>query len=139
MVVKSTVFKNEWEHIAWLHGTISAYAQEISPTSQRTIKRMETQIATLVLAPSSDAGFTNRSPKPDTLRAVKVTKDNIKQLAADLAKAGNDVEWESKTAFRANSALFAVGTWMVEVYDYVSGINIYRSASLADRQKYDLR
>lgn len=93
---------------------------------------------------TTDGGFAARNPKPDSIKSTKVTEDNIKTIASNLAKQGWNVDWDGKDAFYAalpgaSRAHFVTGLWMIEGYDYVTDKTFYRPASLAERQRYDLR
>lgn len=83
--------------------------------------------------------FQTRTPKAESIKTVKITKDNIKKVAALLVKAGKDVNWRGRTAFIADSLGFGVGDWVVEEYDYELSVTFYRVATLAEREKHDLR
>ena len=95
---------------------------------------------------ATESPFRSYSPRPDTIRAVKLTKDNLKAVGAYMLKAlGGKVEVTEKGIFRGAAPadfitpLFVPGEWVIEEYDYERGVPTFRRAGLVDRQKYDLR
>ena len=104
----------------------------------------------------SDSVFSVRSPKLDSIKAVKLTHDNIRDVGAVLLKRGFKVavNLDITVAFSAvggkyppgtmgvltiGSDEFLTGEWLVEEFDYVENKAVFRKASVGDRQKYDLR
>jgi hypothetical protein len=92
-----------------------------------------------VLFSSSDGPFATRSPKPDQLKVVKLTKQNLKEVAAYVMKNhGGVLEVRSGTLV-IDGTLFTPGDYLVEEYDHGGGFTNYRVATLDERTKYDLR
>lgn len=105
----------------------------------------------------SDSVFSVRSPKPDSIKAVKLTCENIRNVGAELLKRGFKVEVNTDMAvltlavvakkypvgtmgvLTIGSDEFLTGEWLVEEFDFVANKAVFRKASVADRQKYNLR
>ena len=104
-------------------------------------------------ATMSDSVFSVRSPKPDSIKAVKLTCDNIRNIGAELLKRGFAVEVVDNPRLAKErgypSAVqgvlsiggvdFLTGDWLVEEFDFAVNETVFRRASVADRQKYNLR
>lgn len=85
--------------------------------------------------------FTSRRPKGDAIKAVKVTEDNAKKVAAHILKAlGGSVEVTKDHWIMVDGKYLARGGyWVVEDYDYANGEVAFHVATLDERKKYDLR
>lgn len=89
--------------------------------------------------------FEDIRPAPDTLRAVKLTKENLRDVAAEILKATGEIYFTEDGIYPKAppsdyvSPTFRVGDWVIEGYSYAKGEKRYRRATLKDRQKYDLR
>lgn len=90
--------------------------------------------------------FSTRGPKPDAIRAVKLTDDNLKEVGAYFLKAlGGIVEVNADEAPRGvvrvvdHYASFYVGEYIVEEWDYKADRVKFRVANLTERERYDLR
>lgn len=79
--------------------------------------------------------FNTHTEKAPSIRAVKLTKDNVKDVAALLAKDGQTVRLTEDSI----NNLWRVGDWIVENYDYDDGEISYYKATAAERRKFDLR
>lgn len=94
--------------------------------------------------------FAVHRPKADQIKAVKLTTDNIREVAGYmLATLGGGVKVESISDV-AGSGIYTfngdipsyvgrAGDWLTETYDYVKGKAVFVTASIAQRQQYDLR
>lgn len=90
--------------------------------------------------------FSERSPKPDTIKAVKLTEDNLRAVGGYIFQTtGQRVELadDSVGGLRVGSSLsvdrYRAGDWLVEDYDYIARETFFRLANLGERQKFDLR
>lgn len=96
--------------------------------------------------------FDTHTPKEESIKAVKLTIENMKDVAADiLTKVGGKVNVVTNIAeYTAlgftmpvltigDDAIFNPGEYIVEEYDYVVNKPVFRKASVADRQRFDLR
>lgn len=94
--------------------------------------------------------FTARSPRSDSIKAVKLTESNLREVAAYVLKAlGDGVQVEPKASTYPGGIslvrngiptyLANVGDWLTEEYDYVGNKVHFRKATLDEREKYDLR
>lgn len=99
---------------------------------------------------TTDGLFAVRSPKSDTIKAVKLTAKNLREVAAYVLKAlgdGVQVEPEAGTYPGGISLvrngiptyLANVGDWLTEKYDYVGNKVYFKKATLDECEKYDLR
>lgn len=88
--------------------------------------------------------------KPDGIKAVKLTKSNLKAVAAEVLKNTKLAVQVDETGFNAGPApspvdgairpdRYEIGDWIAESYDYLEGRVLYRPVSLMERQNYDLR
>ena len=106
----------------------------------------------------SDSVFSARSPKPDSIKTVKLTCDNIRNVGAELLKRGFKVEVNTDMLGLAFSSVgggkyppgtmgvltigsdeFLTGEYLVEEFDYVENKPVFRKASVKERQRFDLR
>lgn len=111
----------------------------------------EPDMASATLTVDRGPLFEHRQPVPEHIRAVKLTADNIRTVAAHiLEQLGGGVKVETpedafpagiyrENASGAPELIASQGDWLLEKYDYVKGTPVYVKASIADKQKYDLR
>lgn len=98
-----------------------------------------------VSPPANDGPLATRNPKADQIKAIKLTDDNVQEVAGYILKTiGGKVEVESLgnaglAIYVGGTYLARVGYWLTETYDYVNGTPVFHMAVLADREKYDLR
>lgn len=88
--------------------------------------------------------FTARSPKPDSIKAVKLTEGNVRDVAAHILKAiGGKVKVEDdRLSVHEGDFLHLsarVDQWIVEKYDYWFERVRFSTATTREREKYDLR
>lgn len=98
--------------------------------------------------------FNSYTPKPDNIKAVKLTKHNLSDVAAYILKeVGGAVTFDEAgvaigelihspvdgTVVGATRGMFEIGDWISEEYDYVANVVRFRKLGITDRQKYDLR
>lgn len=100
-----------------------------------------TNIATLVMAESPNHHFATRTPRSDSIKAVKLTEGNLQAVAGHvLDRVGGTVSVEDSTTILFQKIRFAgIGDWLIEGYDYGKGRATFRRANLTEREKYDLR
>lgn len=82
--------------------------------------------------------FHNKTPRADQLSTAKLAAKNIHDIASVMKNAGATVD-VTGDVLTVNTVVFNLGDWIVQEYNYVTGLEQYRPASLAERQKYDLR
>lgn len=92
--------------------------------------------------------FRVREAADKTFRSVKVTKENVRELGAEIGrKLDTEVITSSDSIgvgpFSPLSTTpaveFPVGTHIVEGWDYNRGVATFRAATLEERETYDLR
>lgn len=110
---------------------------------------MSGSVPTIVFTPMGDSLFNIRDPKPDSIKTVKLTVANIREVSAYIGKAlGAEVETSDTTIAlgprspvdqRLAGPWFTVGDYIIEGYDYRESKVEFRVANLTEHEKYDLR
>lgn len=96
----------------------------------------------VILSMQKDDVFGSHAPKEDTIKAVKLTKDNLRSVGAYILTVLGGPVSVSDVVTVGDLGLvstFTVGDWVVEEFDYLHGIFSFRAATLDERKKYDLR
>lgn len=109
----------------------------------------EGNYATLTIMPTADGRstslFQHKSPKPEGIKAVKLTEANLQEVAAYVLKVYGHAKVVEGGIFPCQppadwvSPTFPIGNWIVEEYDYSTYKTRLRSASADERERYDLR
>ena len=95
--------------------------------------------------------FQYRAPKPEGVKAAKLTKKNIGAVAAHIRESLDILKTDKESVnvtvdnrsisypdgFR--SGYFEVGQWVLEEWDYVHDKATFRVASIDERKQYDPR
>lgn len=91
----------------------------------------------------TDSAWQSRAPKSNNLEVIKVTKDNLARVGRELLQRGGPAVkvFSDTIAYNHENAgqNFKVGDFLVKEYDYATGIETVRVATLEERKKYDLR
>lgn len=101
--------------------------------------------STTISFPIDSSPFSDRAPKSDSLKAVKLTADNAREVAAYILKRlGGTIEVKPHNLrFVREGQDFGESApfdkWLVEDYDYHDNKLRFRVASVGERSKYDLR
>lgn len=84
--------------------------------------------------------FNHHSPKPDNIKAVKLTEDNLHDVGGRIFAAGYAIEVvDGILKVDVGNQYFSPGTWIVEEYDFRLEKIAFRRATSTEREKYDLR
>src|SRR5690348_3195830 len=84
--------------------------------------------------------WSTKSPKQNTLKVVKLTESNLRQVAGELLKTGEAVQVDDEeVTLGLGYRTFSKGDYVVEEWDYDAHRNKYRLATRAERIEYDLR
>lgn len=111
------------------------------------ISKVNDTVNKILKEPSVATVFKERVQFTPPFKAVKVTEDNIREIAGEiLARRGGTVTVEKlpvapeRSVIRISHTLLAgTGDWIVEGYDYENSVATFTKATLAEREKYDLR
>lgn len=80
-----------------------------------------------------------RSPKADTINAVKLTKSNLLVIAKGMLRKGAPRVVPQEDYITYGDVTFVVGDWIVMEYSYTQHVDVYRVADVSECVKYDLR
>jgi hypothetical protein len=86
-----------------------------------------------------DYSFSYHEVKPDRLTAVKLTKNNLRSIAAHILKTVGGTVDVREDRIATPDEVFSVGQWLVQDYDYEHDKITFRTALITERKKYDLR
>ena len=78
--------------------------------------------------------FNHHDEATPHIEAVKLTKENIHDVAQKMTKDGHTVKVSKDTL-----EVWGIGDWIIRGYDYSNNTYRYRTATTADRERFDLR
>lgn len=83
--------------------------------------------------------FPLHTPKPEGINALKLTENNLDHVVAHIRKTSGKAVTISDGEITVGLRSLRVDTWIVEEYNYATGVNDFRTAVLSERIQFDLR